>query len=112
MLWTRVFDPCPGANVRQSQFLERLFDRTAAKRTVSLTLNSDLVAKAKEAGLNLSQISEKAVEQALLSYWRERIKAEIDQDMKAYDAFVAEHGSFADALREYLVEQEVDEDAI
>ena len=55
--------------MRQARFFDRLFDRTAAKRTVSLTLNSDLVAKAKEAALNLSEISERAVERALHSYW-------------------------------------------
>jgi post-segregation antitoxin (ccd killing protein) len=92
--------------MRQSRFLDRLFDRNAAKRTVSLTINADLVAKAKEAGLNLSQISEEALAAAVTAYWRERIKAEIAEDMKAYDAHIAEHGSFADAMREYLTEQE------
>jgi antitoxin CcdA len=98
--------------MRQSRFLERLFDHAAAKRTVSLTLNADLVAKAKEAGLNLSQISEEALAAALTGYWRERIKGEIGEEMKAYEAFVAEHGSFAEAVREFLAEQDTDQDAV
>jgi antitoxin CcdA len=98
--------------VRQGRFFERLFDRAAPKRTVSLTVNSDLVAKAKEAGLNLSKISEEAITQVLVNYWRERIKAEIAEEMKAYDAYVAEHGSPTESLREYLAELETDQDAI
>lgn len=98
--------------MRQSRFLERVFDRAAPSRTVSLTINSDLVAKAKEAGLNLSQISEAAIAGKLIDYWRERIKAEIAEEMKEYEAFIAEHGSFAEAVREFLAEQDEDADAV
>jgi post-segregation antitoxin (ccd killing protein) len=41
------------------------YDRGARKRTVSLTLNADLYAKPKGAGINLSKVAEEALAQAL-----------------------------------------------
>ena len=41
------------------------FDAGARKRTVSLTLNADLYAKAKDSGINLSKVAEEALAQAL-----------------------------------------------
>ena len=45
-----------------------LFDPSAKKRTVSLTLNSDLYAKAKERGINASQVAEAALAEALAAH--------------------------------------------
>ena len=42
-----------------------LYDAGARKRTVSLTLNADLYAKAKGAGINVSKVAEAALAQAL-----------------------------------------------
>lgn len=69
------------------------FDRRAKKRTVSLTLNSDLYTKAKAAGVNASKVAERALEQALAEQVAERARAEIRQDLDAYNKYVAEHGS-------------------
>ena len=77
-----------------------LYDRTARKQTVSLTVNSDLYAKIKEAGLNASQIAEAALADAL----RAKIKDEIEQDIRAMDAFVAEHGNPAEIARAHYAE--------
>ena len=41
------------------------YDLAARKRTVSLTLNSDLYAKVRAAGMNASRIAEAALVQAL-----------------------------------------------
>lgn len=77
------------------------YDTTAAKRTVSVTLNSDLYAKAKEAGLNVSSVAEKAILDELDQRLRDRIRDEIRQDIEALDEYIAEHGSFAEMIREY-----------
>jgi post-segregation antitoxin (ccd killing protein) len=42
-----------------------MYDVTARKRTVSLTLNSDLYAKVRASGMNASRIAELALAEAL-----------------------------------------------
>ncbi|MFO1047263.1 MAG: type II toxin-antitoxin system CcdA family antitoxin [Geminicoccaceae bacterium] len=86
-----------------------LFDARARKKTVSLTINADLWDKAKAEGLNLSEISEAAIASAFVTGMQTRIQAEIELDLAAYNAFVAEHGSFADAVREHYATREADE---
>ena len=76
-----------------------LYDADARKRTV--TLNADLYAKAKGAGINLSRVAEEAVAQALAQRLAEQVRAEIRRDLGALDAFVEAHGSFADMVREH-----------
>ncbi|HEX5080391.1 MAG TPA: type II toxin-antitoxin system CcdA family antitoxin [Geminicoccaceae bacterium] len=85
------------------------FDSEARKRTVSVTLNADLYAKAKGAGINVSKVAEEALAQALRQHLAERARAEIRQDLAALSAFVEAHGSFADMVREHYAT--VDSDA-
>jgi post-segregation antitoxin (ccd killing protein) len=77
------------------------YDTGARKRSVSLTLNVDLYAKAKGAGINVSKVAEVALAQTLAQHVAEEIRAEIRQDLAAYSAFVETHGSFADMVREH-----------
>ena len=83
-----------------------LFDPKAKKRTVSLTLNSDLYAKTKEAGINASQVAEAALAVALTSQRAGKARSEIEQDLAAYNAYVEKHGSPAEMLRDYLSERD------
>ncbi len=83
-----------------------LFDPKAKKRTVSLTLNSDLYAKTKVAGINASQVAEAALAAALASQRAEKVRSEIEQDLAAYNAYVEKHGSPAEMLRDYLSERD------
>lgn len=78
------------------------YDTTARKRTVSVTLNGDLYAKAKDAGVNVSQITEAALAAELDRRERERIRSEIAQDLQALNDYASVHGSFAEMTREYL----------
>jgi antitoxin CcdA len=80
---------------------DSLYDASARKRTVSLTLNSDLYAKAKGAGIKLSKVAEEALAQALAERLAEQVKAEIRQDLEAFNAFVEAHGSFPEMVREH-----------
>jgi antitoxin CcdA len=77
------------------------YDAGAGKRTVSLTLNADLYAKAKDAGINLSKVAEEALAQALAQCLAERIRAEIRRNLDALNAFVEEHGSFPEMVRQH-----------
>jgi post-segregation antitoxin (ccd killing protein) len=78
-----------------------VYDAGARRRTVSLTLNADLCAKAKEAGINLSRVAEAALAQALSLRVAERMRTEIQRDLAAHDAFIQQHGSFARMVREH-----------
>ena len=77
------------------------YNTKAPKQTVSVTINSDLYAQAKDLGINTSQVAEEALSAELARLHRERIKAEILQDLQACNAFVAKYGSFADMVREH-----------
>jgi antitoxin CcdA len=83
-----------------------LFDRSARKQTVSLTVNGDLFAKAKQAGLNASGIAEQALADALAQRRAEQIKTEIRQDLAAYNRYVARHGSPAAMARDHFVDRD------
>jgi post-segregation antitoxin (ccd killing protein) len=85
------------------------YDTGARKRTVSLTLNADLYAKAKGAGINLSKVAEEALAQALAQRLVEQARADVRQDLAALSAFVEAHGSFAEMVREHYAT--IDSDA-
>ena len=75
------------------------YDTKAPKQTVSLTLNSDLSSKAKRLGINSSQVAEEALNVAVTNRLTEQLKAEILQDLAAYNEYVAQHGSPAELAR-------------
>lgn len=78
-----------------------LYDVRARKKTVTVTINADLQERARAAGLNLSEVTETAIAAAVVARERARIQGEIALDLTAYNAFVEEHGSFAEAVREH-----------
>jgi post-segregation antitoxin (ccd killing protein) len=77
-----------------------LFDATARKRTVSLTVNGDLYTKVKAAGINASRVAEEALADALRRRQAEVLQDEIRRDQRALARYVAEHGDPAAELRE------------
>jgi antitoxin CcdA len=77
-----------------------LFDAAARKRTVSLTINSDLYAKTRAAGINASRVAEKALAAALRAKEAELLRDEIRRDQEALAQYVAEHGDPAAELNE------------
>jgi post-segregation antitoxin (ccd killing protein) len=60
-----------------------LFDADARKRTVSLTINSDLYAKTKAVGINASHVAEEALADALRARQAEVLREEIRRDQQA-----------------------------
>jgi post-segregation antitoxin (ccd killing protein) len=78
-----------------------LFEPKAAKQTVSITLNSDLYAKAKAAGINTSRVAEEALASKYSELCREALVAELRQDLAAVESYAEEHGSFADLVRKH-----------
>ena len=87
-----------------------VYDTQAAKRPVNLTMNGDLVEKARAKGLNLSALAEKAVAAELLRSAREQWDAEIAEACAAHERYLEEYGSASDLLRAHL-EAEIGDDA-
>ena len=77
-----------------------LFDAAARKRTVSLTINGDLYAKTRAAGINASRVAEEALAAALRAREAEVLLDEIRRDQEALARYVAEYGDPAAELRE------------
>ncbi len=76
-----------------------LYDPQAAKRAVNVTLNGDLVARARAEGLNLSALAEQAVAAELTRIAREKFEAEIAQACRVHEDYLAEYGSLGAAVR-------------
>jgi antitoxin CcdA len=70
----------------------------SGKRPVNLTMNSDLVAKARAKGLNLSALAEKAVAAELIRSARKQWDAEIAEACAAHERYLEEYGSAGDLL--------------
>jgi post-segregation antitoxin (ccd killing protein) len=77
----------------------QVYDVAAAKRPVNLTLNGDLVMRARAEGLNLSALAEEAVAAALARRARERMEADIAQACRVHEQYLVEYGSLGDAVR-------------
>ena len=80
---------------------EPLFKPKAPKQTVSITLNSDLYAKAKSAGINASKVAEEALASKYAELHAEAIRAELERGLSAAENYADQHGSFADLVREH-----------
>jgi antitoxin CcdA len=87
-------------NLKESPMSDALFDPRARRRTVSLTINSDLLDKAKEAGINASKAAEAALEAALREHRRELLRKEFAQDLRTWEDYVDKHGNPNDDWRE------------
>lgn len=75
------------------------YDPDAARRTVSLTLNSDLYAQAKRIGINVSRVAEQALADAYTRELSARLAEEMKRDLAAIGEYEQAHGSFADLAR-------------
>lgn len=76
-----------------------VYNTEAVKRPVNLTLNSDLIARAREEGLNLSALAEDAIAAEMARRHRAKWDAEVRQACLAHDEYLKEHGSLSEILR-------------
>jgi antitoxin CcdA len=75
--------------------------RPRRKTPTNLSLREDLVRRAKALNLNLSEVVESALEQAIVDVERSNWLAENEQAIDAYNAFVEKHGVFGDTRRQF-----------
>ena len=81
--------------------MQTVFDRSAPKKPTNLSINSDLLQKARELEINLSATFEKAladiVKQRQEKKWLEANKKAIDK----YNAHTEKHGVFSNGIRSF-----------
>ena len=81
--------------------MQPLFDTQAPKKPANLSINSDLLFKARELKINLSATLEQALTTQLKRQQRELWLKENAKAIKVYNSFVEEHGVFSDDLRSF-----------
>lgn len=79
----------------------RIYDPRAAKRATNLSINNDLLRRARELGINLSSEFERALERVVKRRLAERWRAENRRAIASYNEHVAEHGVFSDGVRRF-----------
>lgn len=77
------------------------YNPNAPKRSANLSVNSDLLDKARESGINLSATLEQALAEALKNKQREQWLTENRAAINAYNDHVEIHGVFSDDLRSF-----------
>jgi antitoxin CcdA len=73
----------------------------APKKPTNVSINSDLLSKARDMNINLSATLELALAEALKQKQRERWLAENQQAIEAYNEHVEKNGVFSDGLRSF-----------
>jgi antitoxin CcdA len=75
--------------------------RRARKVPTNLSLRTDLVQRAKALDLNLSEVVETALEQAIVAAEQARWLSENEHALDYYNRFVEKHGVFGEEFREF-----------
>ena len=75
--------------------------RRGRKAATNLSLRVDLVQRAKALELNLSEVVERALEQAIVTAEQARWLAENEDAIDYYNSFVEKHGVFGEEFREF-----------
>ena len=76
-----------------------LYDRNAPKKPTNLSINSDLLKKARELDINLSSGVEDALEQLIKRKLSERWISENRDAIASYNEYVDANGVFSDGVR-------------
>lgn len=81
--------------------MQTLYDLNAPKKATNLSLNSDLLIKAKDLKINLSATLEQALKEKLAEQEAQTWAKENKQAIQAYNTFVEEQGCFGDEYRSF-----------
>lgn len=79
--------------------MSAVYDSTALKKPTNVSVNADLLNKAKALGINLSATLELALAGEVKRLRAEKWLAENRTSLDAYNAFVGKHGVFGDGIR-------------
>jgi post-segregation antitoxin (ccd killing protein) len=89
-----------------------LYTPKAPKQTVSITLNSDLYAKAKSAGINASKVAEEAIASAYAALHAKTLAEELRAELAAISEYAEQNGSFPDSIRALYEEPDEGDGAV
>ena len=78
-----------------------LYDRTAPKKPTNLTINSDLLIKAKDLQINISAVLESALEETLKQKKRQEWISQNTESIDGYNKAIKNFGIFSDDLRSF-----------
>ena len=81
--------------------MQTLYNLEAPKKPTNLSLNSDLLKKAKALNINLSATLEQAIKSKLAEREAEKWAKDNKRAIKVYNEFVEENGLFADEHRNF-----------
>jgi len=81
--------------------MQQAFDTQAPKKPTNVSINSDLLAKAKALKINLSATLEDALIELVSAKQRELWKQENQNAIAAYNQIIEENGTFSDDLRAF-----------
>lgn len=87
--------------MRISGLMQLIFDPTARKKATNVSINSDLLARAREAGINLSAALERALAEQLRRRRSQEWLTENREAIEGYNADVEARGVFSDGLRSF-----------
>lgn len=81
--------------------MNRRYNEAAPRKATNLTVNSDLLAQAKELGINLSAVLERSLAEEVK---KRRAELWLQQNREAiaeYNAEILKSGTFSDGLRSF-----------
>ena len=81
--------------------MPRQSPRAITKRATNVSVRSDLLVAAREAGINLSATLEQALEKELAETRRKKWRQENRDAIAAYNEYIEKHGMFSDGLRSF-----------
>lgn len=77
------------------------YDTRSPRKATNLSVNADLMAQARELGLNISALLEERLAEAVRQARREAWLAENRQALDEYNERIAKGGSFGDRTRRF-----------
>lgn len=81
--------------------MQDLYDPEAPKKPTNVSVNSDLLAKSRDSGINLSAALERALREQLAQAQAEEWSEENQAAIQAYNEFVEQHGCFGEEFRSF-----------
>jgi antitoxin CcdA len=81
--------------------MPRQSPKAITKRATNVSVRSDLLVAAREAGINLSATLEQALEKELAATRRKKWRQENRDAIAAYNEYIEKHGMFSDGLRSF-----------
>ena len=81
--------------------MQHIYNQNAPKKATNLSINSDLLKKAKSLNINLSATLEQALESVVRATEKEHWLKENKKAISSLNTLVDENGLFSDSYREF-----------